>query len=277
MLPAASNRNGVKASIAVAADLRERIARGDLVVGQALPVESELMVELGVSKGVMREALRILEQQGLVEVRRGVGGGPRVRHPSIAEAAMTFGIFLQVAEVPVGDVWRSRDRLVAAAIERLALHRTDDDLRALDDAVGRLTDVVGDFDVYYGTLLDVGETVVELSGSRTDAALVAALRHIMAAEFEAATRDVLDVRMQVGIATQAEVAIAASWSEVVREIRRRRPRRARRAYERQTALVLDGEFRTKLDSETVLDVFGGARDPLLHASPTTVSTAPNGV
>ena len=88
MLTAASDRRAMKASIAVAADLRARIARGDLVAGQALPVESELMVELGVSKGVMREALRILEQQGLVEVRRGVGGGPRVRHPSIAEAAM---------------------------------------------------------------------------------------------------------------------------------------------------------------------------------------------
>ena len=147
----------MKASIAVAADLRSRIARGDLVDGQALPVESELMVELGVSKGVMREALRILEQQGLIEVRRGVGGGPRVRHPSIAEAAMAFGIFLQVAEVPVGDVWRSRDRLVAAAIERLASQRTDDDLRQLDDAVGQLSALVGDFDAYYGQLLDVGE------------------------------------------------------------------------------------------------------------------------
>ena len=150
----------MKASIAVAADLRARIARGDLVDGQALPVESELMVELGVSKGVMREALRILEQQGLIEVRRGVGGGPRVRHPSIAEAAMAFGIFLQVAEVPVGDVWRSRDRLVAAAIERLAGQHTDDDLRELDDAVGQLSLLVGDFDAYYGQLLDVGETVV---------------------------------------------------------------------------------------------------------------------
>ncbi|MFI5045736.1 MAG: FadR/GntR family transcriptional regulator [Acidimicrobiia bacterium] len=276
MLPASSDRNGMKASIAVAADLRERIARGDLVVGQALPVESELMVELGVSKGVMREALRILEQQGLVEVRRGVGGGPRVRHPSIAEASVAFGIFLQVAEVPVGDVWRSRDRLVAAAIERLAQDRTDADLHALDEAVTQLTLVVGDFDTYYSQMLDVGETVVELSGSRTDAALVAALRHIMAAELEAATRDVLDVRQQAGLATQAEVAIAASWREVVREIRRRRPRRARRLYERQAALILDAEFRTKLDSETVLDVFGGERGPLLDVPSTAGVNAQNG-
>jgi DNA-binding FadR family transcriptional regulator len=248
----------MKASIAVAADLRARIARGDLVAGQALPVESELMVELGVSKGVMREALRILEQQGLVEVRRGVGGGPRVRHPSIAEAAMAFGLFLQIAEVPVGDVWRSRDRLVAAAIKRLARHRNDDDLQELDDAVTQLSLLVGDFDAYYGQLLDVGETVVRLSGSRTDAALVAALRHIVAAELESATRAVLAAGTGVGVATDVEADIAASWREVVRHIRRRRPGRARQAFDLQSKLILREGFQTKVDTETVLDVFGEA-------------------
>jgi DNA-binding FadR family transcriptional regulator len=260
----------MKASIAVAADLRARIARGDLVAGQALPVESELMVELGVSKGVMREALRILEQQGLVEVRRGVGGGPRVRHPSIAEAARAFGLFLQIGEVPVGDVWRSRDRLVAAAIKRLARHRSDDDLRALDDAVAQLSLLVGDFDAYYGQLLDVGETVVRLSGSRTDAALVAALRYIVAAELEAATRRVLDAGtvVGVGVATDVEAELAASWREVVRHIHRRRPGRARQAFERQSKLILRAGFRTKLDAETVLDVFGEA-----ETTPTTTAMA----
>jgi GntR family transcriptional repressor for pyruvate dehydrogenase complex len=261
MLPAASAtsatsppRREPKASIAVAAELRERIARGELVVGQSLPVESELMIESGVSKGVMREALRILEQQGLIEVRRGVGGGPRVRHPSIAEASAPFGIFLQIGEVPVGDVWRSRDRLIGAAIERLARDRNEGDLRALDSAVIQLLQLVGDFDEYYVQLLDVGELVVQLSGSRTDSALVAALRHIMAAEFEAATREYLDIRQEVEVARQIEAEIAASWVDIVQNIRMGKPGRARRAYERQAGLILSADFRQKLDSETVLDV-----------------------
>jgi DNA-binding FadR family transcriptional regulator len=257
MLPTDSGRQPTKASIAVAADLRDRIARGELAAGQALPVESALMAELGVSKGVMREALRILEQQGLVEVRRGAGGGPRVRHPSIAEASVPFGTFLQVAEVPVGDVWRSRDRLVAAAIEHLAEARTDSDLEALDAVVERLVAVIGDFDAYYGELLDAGETVVELAGSRTDAALVAALRHVVAAELEAATREVLlGDGIDASVATQVEVNIAASWREVVANIRRRRPRRARRAYERQAELILGGTSDEKLVAEAMLGALG---------------------
>jgi DNA-binding FadR family transcriptional regulator len=263
MLPTEAGRHATKASIAVAADLRDRIARGELAAGQALPVESLLMAELGVSKGVMREALRILEQQGLVEVRRGAGGGPRVRHPSIAEASVPFGTFLQVAEVPVGDVWRSRDRLIGAAIERLAEARTDADLAVLDDAVDRLVGVVGDFDAYYGELLDAGETVVELSGSRTDAALVAALRHVVAAELEAATREVMLGRsFDVGTATQAEGVITAAWRDVVANIRRRRAKRARRAYDEQAGLILSGFFSDKLAVDTVLGALGATAPPL---------------
>ena len=83
-----------KAAFVIAAEFRERIAKGELRAGDPLPVESELMDELGVSKGVVRETLRILETEGLVEVRRGLGGGPRVRHPSISEASKGVGIYL---------------------------------------------------------------------------------------------------------------------------------------------------------------------------------------
>src|SRR5262245_41832816 len=110
----------MKASFAIAADFREQVARGELRPGDPLPVERLLIEELGVSKGVVREALRILENEGLLEVRRGLSGGPRVRHPSLAQAALGMGVYLQIGDVPVRDVWESRDRLVASAIEHLA-------------------------------------------------------------------------------------------------------------------------------------------------------------
>ena len=225
------------------------------------------MVELGVSKGVMREALRILEQQGLVEVRRGRRRRPRVRHPSIAEASMA------VRHLPAGRRGAGGRRL---ALPRPARRRRDRAPRATTAPTttsvarrgGRPSSslLVGDFDAYYGQLLDVGETVVELSGSRTDAALVAALRHIMAAELEAATRDgPRRPRSDVAVATAGRGRRSRpSWRDVVRDIRRRGPGAPGKRSSARPTLILDAGFRTKLDAETVLDVFGEARDPLLR-------------
>jgi DNA-binding FadR family transcriptional regulator len=59
----------------VADQLRDLITRGDLAVGQRLPSETELAPLFGVSKSTIREALRILVTDGLVETRRGATGG----------------------------------------------------------------------------------------------------------------------------------------------------------------------------------------------------------
>ncbi len=53
--------------------LRQLILEGSLVVGERLPTEQELGVKLGVGRSSIREALRVLEAEGLVEVRRGAG------------------------------------------------------------------------------------------------------------------------------------------------------------------------------------------------------------
>src|SRR3990170_1118475 len=116
----------MKASITIAAEIRARIARGRLLPGEPLPVEEELTAEFGCSRPVVREALRILETGGLVEVRRGLGGGARVRHPSISDAAKSMGVYLQIGDVPVLDVWTARDRIIASAVERLAADRATD-------------------------------------------------------------------------------------------------------------------------------------------------------
>ncbi len=226
----------MKASLAIAAGFRNRIARGDLRAGEPLPVESDLMDELGVSKGVVREALRILETEGLVEVRRGLGGGPRVRHPSISEAAKAMGVYLQIGDVHVTDVWETRDRLIGGAVERLALERNERDLSLLTASVGALAAIVGDFDAYFPQMLNVDEQAVLAAGSATEHVIVVSLRHIIAAELEAATRAVVDVQEAV----EAEETVAGAWTEALRHIRAGRPRAARSAYQRQADLVRTG-------------------------------------
>jgi GntR family transcriptional regulator, transcriptional repressor for pyruvate dehydrogenase complex len=88
----------------VADRLRQRILDGELADGDLLPKQEELLTEFGVSRPSIREALRILEAEGLVSVRRGKVGGSVVHRPQAANAAYTLGLVLRAGKVPVGDV-----------------------------------------------------------------------------------------------------------------------------------------------------------------------------
>jgi hypothetical protein len=193
------------------------------------------MDDFGVSKGVAREALRILETEGLIEVRRGLGGGPRVRHPSISEAAMGMGVYLQIGDVLVIDVWEARDRIIAGALERLAGRASQDEVAALDLSVQELT---------------VGETAVRLAGNATDHVLVVALRYVISAELEMATRALVDVDAALAV----EDRIARSWRDVSRNVRLGHGQAARRLYERQAEL-LRNDMTTFMPGTRVIDVF----------------------
>jgi DNA-binding FadR family transcriptional regulator len=69
----------------VAAELRQRILVGP--PAQHLPTQDQLVKEFGVSYPSVREALRILETEGLVTVRRGSVGGAEVHRPDQSSAA----------------------------------------------------------------------------------------------------------------------------------------------------------------------------------------------
>lgn len=222
----------LKASMIIADELRRRIARGELLPGDALPSETNLTAELGYSKPTVREALRILEQEGLIAVKRGLRGGPEVRQLSIAKVAQPLGVFLQIADVPVADVWKARDRIVAGAVERLA-EQGDVDLGPLEEAVGELLEHVGDVEWYYLDMIAVAEVAVELAGSATEHLVVVALRHIIERELRAATEAVSDV----SIALWAEKEIADGWQRVVRNIRAGNRRAARAGFQAQAAIL----------------------------------------
>jgi DNA-binding FadR family transcriptional regulator len=218
----------MKASIAIAAEIRARIARGELQAGDPLPVEGELTGSLGCSKPVVREALRILETEGLVEVRRGIGGGAKVRQPSISDAAKTMGVYLQIGDVPVLDIWTARDRIIAAALERLTEPGTD--LTPLERAVDAMQDAVGDLVVFNDRLLDAGEAVVRLAGNATEHVLVAALRHIIEAEVARARQRIEDAE-GFEYALREQGAIAETWHRVAGHLRGGHGAGARRAFE----------------------------------------------
>jgi DNA-binding FadR family transcriptional regulator len=87
----------------VAAQLRDRILASDDNEDR-LPTQDQLVEEFGVSYPSIREAIRILETEGLVTVRRGNVGGAEVHRPDESSAAYALGLALQGARVPLADL-----------------------------------------------------------------------------------------------------------------------------------------------------------------------------
>lgn len=104
----------------IARELRKRIVRGELAEGSFLPSEAELMAQLSVSRASLREALRILESESLLTVKRGSRGGPIVHYPNPAMAAHYFGLVLQTEGTSLEDVYMARMLIEPPAVRLVA-------------------------------------------------------------------------------------------------------------------------------------------------------------
>lgn len=88
----------------VAEELRRQIIDGELADGDLLPRQDDLVRRFNVSLVSLREALRILETEGLVSVRRGNRGGAIVHAPGKSSAAYMLGLVLQSNSVGLTDL-----------------------------------------------------------------------------------------------------------------------------------------------------------------------------
>jgi DNA-binding FadR family transcriptional regulator len=88
----------------VADVLRGRIVDGSLGDGDLLPKQDDLLAEFGVSRPSIREAMRILETEGLISVRRGNVGGAEIHRPKPQAAAYMLGLVLQSRGVVLADL-----------------------------------------------------------------------------------------------------------------------------------------------------------------------------
>jgi GntR family transcriptional repressor for pyruvate dehydrogenase complex len=108
----------------VADELRARIVSGDLPDGSLLPRQEDLVEEFRISLPSLREAMRILETEGLISVRRGNVGGAVVHSPQPQAAAFMLGLLLQANHVVLGDLAAAL-RIVEPACARLCAEQPD--------------------------------------------------------------------------------------------------------------------------------------------------------
>lgn len=126
-----------KASAVLADELRNQIVKTKMPAGRDLPSESDLIERTGYSRGTVREALRLLESEGLITTRRGPYGGVRVSRPDVSQATRSIAVLLALSDATLGDLFAFR-RVVECATAALAATNASEEqiaamFRATDD------------------------------------------------------------------------------------------------------------------------------------------------
>jgi len=145
-------------------ELRARIGRGELAEGDLLPNERLLQEEFEVSRPTLREALRILEAEGLIVSPRGGSKGARITAPSADQAARYAGLILQVRGATIADVFALRT-LVEPAAARMVAERPDRNVTKLRAIIDQMRDT-GPNPRELGRLIHkFDETLLAMSGN----------------------------------------------------------------------------------------------------------------
>src|SRR4051812_17203896 len=217
----------------VADRLRRRIVRGELHIGERLPPEDELTAVFDIARTTLREALRILESQGLLEIRRGRTGGPVVTMPRIDSLAEGLAVTLQLRGTTAGDLDAARQLLEPRLAGWLATSRTDDDLVVLRAAVDRASAAaaVSDRTAFGVAALGMHEAIIDRAGNTT-LATISGLLHALVARYylrSAARSD--DEKMQRAV---------RSYRKLARLIEQRDAPGAEEHWRRQMTFTIEG-------------------------------------
>ena len=239
-----------KAADVAAAALRRRIILGELREGESLPPEDELLAALGVSRPTLRQAIRILESESLVSVRRGPRGGTQVSVPRIQTAAGYAATVLEYRRATTSDLFEAAAALEGPCVAMLARSRTVAQLDRLRIAVDAEATAVNDPPRLLLLESDFHRLLIELAGNATLRVLCEMVRTVIDAatvKYLAATRP--------AVHGPAVTAGARTHRRVVDLIERRDADAAEalwRKHIRETAVQVRGSGA----ADRVLDILG---------------------
>jgi GntR family transcriptional repressor for pyruvate dehydrogenase complex len=220
----------------VASQLEEELLAGNLAVGTKLPSERELALRFGVSRPLLREAMRGLVERGLIEISP--GRGAFVRDRTTAEAARPLDSHYRRQRITPDNLIEARMILEPAAARLAATRATPGEIELLREAVERVEGAQG--------LLDRVRCDVALH------ALVARMAHnpVIETTFESITTLVFELALRSS--TDATVvAVSAPYHRAVYEaIRDRDPDRAfeaMRGHHESGGKLYGKDFNSSLD------------------------------
>ncbi|MEQ4305809.1 FadR/GntR family transcriptional regulator [Plantactinospora sp. B6F1] len=177
VVPPAWTRRPANLARAVTAELVERIVRGTHPSGTSLPPEPVLCETFSVSRTVVREAVKILQEKGLVQVRQGAGTmvTPRSSWDMLDELVLGATIAEDDSLAILDDLVVTR-RVLESDMANVAARLADQEtIERLRDQVKRMDELVDDHATYHEHDRAFHDTIMQASGNRIARGVVRAL------------------------------------------------------------------------------------------------------
>jgi GntR family transcriptional regulator, transcriptional repressor for pyruvate dehydrogenase complex len=196
----------------VVQQIRDRIRAGTLVSGQKLPTERELAESFGVSRGVIREAIKVLASMGLVESRQGSGTYVRANTVPSISRALTFSVTAE--ERSLLSLFELREP-IEIACARLAAARRSPEQAALirhyaDESARAAT--LDNVDAFGRAEIGFHGTIGEAAASPYLATVMSAVRDVQSNVVSLVVRIVGS--MQIASGQHQQIAEAISRTDV---------------------------------------------------------------
>jgi DNA-binding FadR family transcriptional regulator len=146
----------------VVAQIEDAILTGRLKTGDILPSERELKDQFRVGRGTLREALRVLEQKGLIEIRLGVSGGSVVREVDAGQVSESLALLIRSQQVSLKHLAQFREDVEGIVAAHAAERCTADDLRRLKDLLAKAGACVAEGPARRAAFIEVDKQIHQL-------------------------------------------------------------------------------------------------------------------
>lgn len=208
--PVSSNKRAFEV---IVENIRRAVYTGRLKPGQRLPSEPELANQFNVSRSAVREALKVLELSGLLDVRRGYKGGTFVAPPDFEEASEVATVSLQLGNTTVDQLTEAREVIEVRAAELAAGRCDDESITELEATLARMQENVSVPARFITADVDFHIAVAELSGNNVFVFTLSAIRKLLVQDLNRLIHE-SDIREQIiDQHRQIVTAIAAGDSE----------------------------------------------------------------
>jgi len=184
-----------RASEDVVSQIRQAFFNG-MKPGDWVGTEADLAGRFGVSRITIRDAIRSLEVQGVVEVKVGAGGGLRIAEADPDRFADALSVQLHLAGISWTEMVEAMQTIEPLTARLAAQRATPEDIDKLRDIIEASSGQLNDAHAFTESSLDFHLLVARTSNNRALRASVRALRSVQSLKFEPNTSSVVAQEVQ---------------------------------------------------------------------------------